>query len=191
MADKHHPRQILFLHMDPEYFLVYVFSTPFFVYGFFVWPGMRWLKLGYVVFCVYSILACHVLCAVGFWHPLSPDAEMLAVKWPWRQEETVTVVMGAWGAWAGQGQEGAWGGVGFILLPEPIRDDSSTLQADEMVDWEDTLNACLLQDWDRPKMKPLEVFCSWTACRVFLTKPTSVQWHHALAQHCLWTDLTH
>lgn len=52
--------------------------------------------------------------------------------------------MGAWGAWAGQGQEGAC--VGLILLPEPIKDNSSTLEADDMVDWEGTLNACLLQD---------------------------------------------
>lgn len=55
--------------------------------------------------------------------------------------------MGVWGTWAGHGQEGAWGcGVSLILLPEPIKDNSSTLQADDMVDWEDTLNACLLQD---------------------------------------------
>lgn len=64
--------------------------------------------------------------------------------------------MGVWGAWAGQRQEGAWGcGVGLMLLPEPIKDNSSTLQADDMVGWEDTLKACSLQDRDRPKMKPL------------------------------------
>lgn len=196
MTDKHHPRQILFLHVDPEYFLVYVFSTPFFVYGFFVWPGMRWLKLGYVVFCVYSILACHVS-EVSFYVLLDSGTRSVLMRrcWQWSDSEgsrrLPLLSWGPGGRGLGRDRREHGGGVGLILLPEPIKDNSSTLQADDMVDWEDTLNACLLQDWDRPKMKPSEVFCSWTACRVFLTKPASTQCHHALAQHCLWTDLTH
>lgn len=60
MTDKHHPRQILFLHMDPEYFLVYIFSTPPLCLWLLCVTWMGWLKFGYVVFCVQSILACHV-----------------------------------------------------------------------------------------------------------------------------------
>lgn len=83
--------------------------------------------------------------------------------WPRSDGEDTRLPLLSWGPGGrglGRDRREHGGCVGLILLPEPIKDNSSTLQADDMVDWEDTLNACLLQDRDRPKMKPLEMFCS-------------------------------